>query len=255
MLLDNKVAIVTGGDSGIGHAICLGLAQNGAAVTINYHRNQAAAEETLRQIQQAGGNAQIVQGDVSNLNDIQRLVDTTVQAYGRLDAMVNNAGMETRTSLLETTERQFDLVIGVDLKSAFFGAQMAARQMIKQGGGGHIINISSVHEEWPMPGNIAYCCAKGGVRMLTRTAAVELGQHGITIVNIGPGAVNTPIDAVTLADPKEKARLDAAIPLGRVAEPAEIANMVVWLASDQASYGTATTYFVDGGIMQGSVGL
>lgn len=255
MLLDNKVAIVTGGDSGIGHAICLGLAQNGAAVTINYHRNQAAAEETLRQIQQAGGKAQVVQGDVSNINDIQTLVDKTVQAYGRLDAMVNNAGMETRTSLLDTTERQFDLVIGVDLKSAFFGAQIAARQMIRQGGGGHIINISSVHEDWPMPGNIAYCCAKGGVRMLTRTAGVELGPHGITVVNVGPGAVDTPIDAATLADPAQKAKLDAAIPRGRVAEPAEIANMVVWLASDQASYGTATTYFIDGGIMQGSVGL
>lgn len=255
MMLANKVAIVTGGDSGIGHAICVGLAQAGAAVTINYHRNQAAAETTLQQIQQAGGKGQVIQGDVSSLGDIQRLIDQTVQAYGRLDVMVNNAGMETRTSLLDTTERQFDLVIGVDLKSAFFGTQFAARQMIEQGGGGHIINISSVHEEWPMPGNIAYCCAKGGVRMLTRTAGVELGPHGITVVNVGPGAVDTPIDASTLADPAQKARLDAAIPRGRVAKPIEIANLVVWLASDQASYGTATTYFVDGGIMQGSVGL
>jgi len=255
MLLANKVAIVTGGDSGIGHAICVGLAQAGAAVTINYHRNQTAAETTLQQIQVEGGKAQIVQGDVSNLQDIQTLVDKTVQAFGRLDVMVNNAGMETRTALLDTTERQFDLVISVDLKSAFFGTQLAARQMIQQGSGGHIINISSVHEDWPMPGNIAYCCAKGGVRMLTRTAGVELGPHGITVVNVGPGAVDTPIDAATLADPAQKAKLDAAIPRGRVAEPAEIANLVAWLASDQASYGTATTYFVDGGIMQGSVGL
>ena len=255
MLLANKVALVTGGDSGIGHAICLGLAQAGPAVTINYHRNQAAAEETLRQIQQAGGRGQTVQGDVSNLTDIQSLIDQTVRMFGQLNVMVNNAGMETRTSLLETTERQFDLVIGIDLKSAFFGTQLAARQMIKQGGGGHIINISSVHEDWPMPGNIAYCCAKGGVRMLTRTAGVELGPQGITVVNVGPGAVDTPIDAATLADPAQKAKLDSAIPRGRVAEPAEIANMVVWLASDQASYGTATTYFIDGGIMQGSVGL
>jgi len=255
MLLENKVAIVTGGDSGIGHAICYALAHAGAAVTINYHRNQAAAEATRQHIAQEDGKALIVQGDVSNVADIQALVDKTVQAYGRLDVMVNNAGMETRTALLDTTERQFDMVMGVDLKSAFFGAQCAARQMIRQGSGGHIINISSVHEEWPMPGNIAYCCAKGGVRMLTRTAGVELGPHGITIVNVGPGAVNTPIDATTLADPEQKARLDAAIPLGRVAEPSEIANLVVWLASNQASYGTATTYFVDGGIMQGSVGL
>lgn len=255
MLLDNKVAIVTGGDSGIGHAISFGLAQEGAAVTINYHRNQAAAEETLRQIQQAGGKGQLVKGDVSNLEDLQALVDNTVQVFGRLDVMVNNAGMETRTSLLDTSEHQFDLVIGVDLKSAFFGTQYAARQMIKQGGGGHIINISSVHEDWPMPGNIAYCCAKGGIRMLARTAGVELGPHGITVVNVGPGAVDTPIDAATLADPAQKVRLDSAIPIGRIAKPAEIANLVVWLASNQASYGTATTYFIDGGIMEGSVGL
>jgi len=255
MMLANKVAIVTGGDSGIGHAISVGLAREGAAVTINYHRDQAAAEETLRHVQQEGGKGQVIQADVSSPADIQKLIDETVQAFGRLDVMVNNAGMETRTSLLDTTERQFDLVIGVDLKSAFFGTQMAARQMIKQGSGGHIINISSVHEDWPMPGNIAYCCAKGGVRMLTRTAGVELGPKGITVVNVGPGAVDTPIDAKTLADPAQKAKLDAAIPIGHVAEPNEIANLVVWLASDQARYGTATTYFIDGGIMQGSVGL
>ena len=255
MLLETKVAIVTGGDSGIGHAISLGLAAAGAAVTINYHRNQEAAAETLRQIVQAGGKGQIVQADVSNVADIQTLVEKTVQAFGRLDVMVNNAGMEARKSLLETTERQFDLVIAVDLKSAFFGTQAAAQQMIKQGGGGHIINISSVHEDWPMPGNIAYCCSKGGVRMLARTAGVELGPHGIRVVNVGPGAVATPIDAATLADPTQKARLDAAIPLRHVAQPTEIANLVVWLASDQASYETATTYFVDGGMMQASVGL
>jgi glucose 1-dehydrogenase len=255
MLLDNKAVVVTGGDSGIGHAICVGLALEGASVTVNYHRNQAAAEATLRQIQEVGGTAQVLQGDVSRLADLQALIDKTVQAYGRLDVMVNNAGMETRTSLLDTTEQQFDLVMGVDLKSAFFGTQLAARQMIKQGSGGSVINISSVHEDWPMPGNIAYCCAKGGVRMLTRTAGVELGPQGITVVNVGPGVVDTPIDAATLADPAEKAKLDAAIPRGRVAKPIEIANLVVWLASDQARYGTATTYFVDGGIMHASVGL
>jgi len=255
MLLENKVAIVTGGDSGIGHAISLALAAAGAAVTINYHRDQQAAAETLRQITQANGKAQIVQGDVANVADIQALIEKTVQTFGRLDVMVNNAGMETRTSLLETTERQFDQVIDVDLKSAFFGTQAAAQQMIKQRSGGHIINISSVHEDWPMPGNIAYCCAKGGMRMLTRTAGVELASHGILVISVGPGAVATPIDAATLANPQEKARLDAAIPLGRVAQPDEIANLVAWLASDQASYGTATTYFVAGGMMQASVGL
>ena len=255
MSLENKAAIVTGGDSGIGHGISLELARQGAAVTINFHKNADAADATVKEIQAAGGKAQAVQGDVSSVADIQNLVDKTVAAFGRLDIMVNNAGMETRTSTLETTERQFDLVIAIDLKSAFFGVQLAAKQMIAQGGGGRIINISSIHEDWPMPGNSPYCAAKGGVRMLTRTAGVELAPHGITVVGVAPGAVHTPIDEVTLADPVARAKLESAIPLGRVAEPTEIANLVAFLASDGASYGTATTYVVDGGMMQASVGL
>ncbi len=255
MQLQDKVAIVTGSDSGIGHAIALELAAQGAAVTINYHKNEAAADATLKTIQAAGGRGRVQQADVSTVTDVSALVDETVAAFGRLDVMVNNAGMETRTSVLETTEKQFDLVIAIDLKSAFFGVQLAAKQMIAQGGGGRIINISSIHEDWPMPGNAPYCAAKGGVRMLTRTAGVELAPHGITVVGVAPGAVHTPIDEVTLADPAQRARLESAIPLGRVAEPEEIANLVAFLASDKASYGTATTYTVDGGMMQASVGL
>jgi glucose 1-dehydrogenase len=255
MMLQDKVAIVTGSDSGIGHAIALELASEGAAVTINYHRNEDAAKATLEAVTSAGGRARIQQADVSSTTDIGALIDQTVAEFGHLDIMVNNAGMETRTSVLETTEHQFDLVMAIDLKSAFFGVQLAARQMIAQGGGGHIINISSIHEDWPMPGNAPYCLAKGGVRMLTRTAGVELAEHGITVVGVAPGAVHTPIDEVTLSDPKERARLEAAIPLGRVAEPEEIAHLVAFLASGKASYGTATTYVVDGGMMQASVGL
>jgi glucose 1-dehydrogenase len=255
MSLKDKAAIVTGSDSGIGRAIALELARQGAAVTINYHKNAEAAAATRMEIEDAGGRAQIIQADVSSVADIQKLVDGTVAAFGRLDILVNNAGMETRTSTLETTERQFDLVIAIDLKSAFFGVQLAAKQMIKQGGGGRIINISSIHEDWPMPGNAPYCLAKGGVRMLTRTAGVELAPHGITVVGVAPGAVHTPIDEVTLSDPAQKAKLESAIPLGRVAEPSEIANLVAFLASDAASYGTATTYVADGGMMQASVGL
>ena len=254
-MLKDKVAIVTGGDSGIGHAISLELGRQGAAVTVNFHKNEAAAQATVDAIKADGGKAQAVRGDVSSVADLQALVDKTVGAFGRLDIMVNNAGMETRSSTLDTTERQFDLVIGIDLKSAFFGVQLAAKQMISQGGGGRIINISSIHEDWPMPGNAPYCLAKGGVRMLTRTAGVELAQHGITVVGVAPGAVHTPIDEVTLADPAARAKLEGAIPLARVAEPEEIAHIVAFLASDRASYGTATTYVVDGGMMQASVGL
>jgi glucose 1-dehydrogenase len=169
--------------------------------------------------------------------------------------MVNNAGVETRTSILDTTEEQYDRVMAINLKSAFFGTQIAARQMIKQGGGGRIVNISSVHEDWPMPGNTAYCLSKGGMRMLTRTAAVELARHNILVVGVGPGAVATPINLATMNDPGKLARLNAAIPLGRMARPEEIADVVGFVAGEGASYLTATTIFADGGIMQGSVGL
>jgi glucose 1-dehydrogenase len=255
MTLNGKAAVVTGGDSGIGHAISIELGRQGASVTVNYHKDVAAANATVDAITSAGGKAQAIQGDVSSVADLQNLVDATVKAFGRLDIMVNNAGMETRTSVLDTTERQFDMVIGVDLKSAFFGVQLAAKQMIAQGDGGRIINISSIHEDWPMPGNAPYCAAKGGVRMLTRTAGVELAPHGITVVGVAPGAVHTPIDEVTLADPVQKAKLEGAIPLGRVAEPEEIARLVAFLASDHATYSTATTFVADGGMMQASVGL
>jgi glucose 1-dehydrogenase len=183
------------------------------------------------------------------------LVDKAVERFGRLDILVNNAGVETRTNVLETTEAQYEFVLNVNLKSAFFGTQIAAKQMIAQGGGGRIINISSVHEDWPMPGNAPYCLSKGGMRMLTRTAGVELASHGVLVVGVGPGAVDTPINAATAADPAAMKRLDAAIPIGRMAEPDEIGRVVAFLAGAGASYVSATTVFVDGGIMHSSPGL
>jgi glucose 1-dehydrogenase len=255
MTLRDKVAIVTGGNSGIGKAIAVGLAKAGASIVIDYIADPAATEALEREIASLGDQAIGVEADVSRIEDLQRLVDAAVAKFGRLDIMVNNAGVETRTSVLETTEAQYDKVLTINLKSAFFGVQLAAKQMIKQGGGGRIVNITSVHEDWPMPGNTAYCLAKGGMRMLTRTAGVELAPHGVLVVGVGPGAVATPINQTTMKDPAMLAKLDAAIPLGRMARPEEIANVVVFLAGDGASYLTATTIFVDGGIMQNSVGL
>ena len=255
MELDGKVAVVTGGNTGIGAAIVRSLAAAGAAVVIDYVAQPEDAADLVKDIAAGGGRAVGVEADVTTVAGIDKLIGTAVDRFGRLDAFVNNAGIEKRHSLLELDEETFEKVMAVNVKSAVFGTQRAAKRFIDQGSGGVVVNISSVHEDWPMPGNIAYCCAKGGVRMLTRTAGVELGPKGITVVNVGPGAVDTPIDAKTLADPAQKAKLDAAIPIGHVAEPNEIANLVVWLASDQARYGTATTYFIDGGIMQGSVGL
>ena len=254
-LLQGKVAIVTGGNSGIGKAIVEYLAELGAQVVIDYRSHPEATEELEREIGSYGGCSFGVQADVSKLDDIQRLIDAAVAQYGRIDVMVNNAGVETRTSVLDTTPEQYDKVLDVNLRGVFFATQYAAKQMIAQGGGGRIINISSVHEDWPMPGNTAYCLAKGGVRMLTRTAALELAPHGITMVNVGPGAVATPINESTMNNPELMAKLNAAIPLGRMARPEEIAKVVGFLASDGASYITATTIFADGGIMQSSPGL
>ena len=255
MLLKNKVAIVTGGNSGIGKAIVLELARQGANVTVDYVSHPDATEELEKKVASLGDQAIGVDADVSKVADLERLIAATVKAFGRLDIMVNNAGIETRTSILDTTEQQYEKVLQVNLKSAFFGTQLAAKQMIKQGGGGHIINITSVHEDWPMPGNIAYCLSKGGMRMLTRTAGVELAPHNILVVGVGPGAVATPINLSTMQDPAKMAKLDAAIPLGRMAKPEEIASVVAMMAGGGASYITATTVFADGGLMQSSPGL
>jgi glucose 1-dehydrogenase len=255
MLLKDRTIVVTGGNSGIGEAIVLAAAREGANVVIDYvaHPDEAAA--LVQRIEQVGGRAVGIQADVSKSKDLHAMVRKAVDTFGRLDVLVNNAGIENRTGLLDTTEADFEKVMAVNMKSAFFGSQAAAKQFIAQGGGGLIINISSVHEDWPMPGNIAYCVSKGGIRMLTRTAAVELGEHGIRMINVAPGAVSTPINASTEADPEKMKRLDAAIPLGRMADADEIADVVVFLASGKAGYMTATTVTVDGGITQGSVGL
>jgi len=255
MNLKGKVAIVTGGNSGIGMAVVLELAKQGANIVIDFVVNPEATEALEKQVVALGDQAVGVQADVSKVSDLRKLVDAAVQAFGHIDVMVNNAGVETRTSVLDTTEAQYERVLAINLKSAFFGTQLAAQQMIKQGGGGRIINITSVHEDWPMPGNTAYCLSKGGMRMLTRTAGVELAPHNILVVGVGPGAVATPINTATMKDAVLLAKLDTAIPLGRMAQPEEIGSIVAFLAGSGASYMTATTIFADGGIMQGSPGL
>ncbi len=255
MTLQGKVAIVTGGNSGIGKAVVLALAKEGANVVIDYVTDEQATTDLEAQVRELGDKVVSVRADVSRLEDLGRLVSGAVTTFGRLDVMVNNAGIETRTSVLDTTEEQYEKVLDINLKSAFFGTQLAAKQMIAQGDGGRIINMTSVHEDWPMPGNTAYCLSKGGMRMLTRTAGVELAPHGILVVGVGPGAVDTPINKATVADPAQLRKLDDAIPLGRLAQPEEIANVVAFLAGPGASYLSATTVFADGGLMQSSPGL
>jgi len=244
MTLEGKVAIVTGGNSGIGKAAVLALAGQGANVVIDYVSHPEATEELEAQIAKLGDRAVGVEADVSKVADLQKLVDQAVKAFGRLDVMVNNAGVETRTSVLDSTEADFEKVIA-----------LAAKQMIAQGTGGRIVNLSSIHEDWPMPGNAPYCLSKGGMRMLTRTAGVELAPHGILVTGVAPGAVATPINVSEMSDPAIMKKLGEAIPVGRMAKPEEIGSVVAFLAGDGASYLTATTLIVDGGMMQQSPGV
>jgi glucose 1-dehydrogenase len=255
MLLEGKTIVVTGGNSGIGEQICLAAAAEGANIVIDYVAHADATKALIDRIERAGGKAVGVDADITKSDDLHAMVQKAVDTYGSLDVLVNNAGMEDRKSLLEETEEGYDKVMAVNMKSAFFGTQAAAKQFIAQGSGGLVLNISSVHEDWPMPGNLAYCVSKGGMRMLARSGGVELGPHGVRIVNIAPGAVETPINASTESDPEKLKQLDDAIPLGRLAKPHEIAEVVVFLASGRAAYMTSTTVTIDGGISQGSVGL
>jgi len=255
MRLQNKVAIITGADSGIGQAIALQMAREGAAVTIDHLGPPDNATRVARQIEGAGGKALAVQADVTKVDQVTNLIAQTVQAFGRLDIMVNNAGIEQKHPFLEMPLEVWNKVIAVNLTGPWLGSQLAAQQMVKQGAGGRIINISSVHEDLPMPTNAPYCAAKGGLRMLMRTIAVELAPHKITVNNIGPGAIDTPMDAPLKQHPQLMKELLAEIPLGRMGQPEEVAELAVYLASDAAAYVTGETYFIDGGMLRQSGSL
>ncbi|GAA4124756.1 glucose 1-dehydrogenase [Knoellia locipacati] len=207
-----------------------------------------AAQAIVDDIVGAGGAAVGCEADVSKVADLQRLVDTAVSEFGRLDVMVNNAGVELGETLATLTEEKYDLLMGVNLKGAVFGSKLAAEQMRRQGDGGVIVNITSTHEDWPMPSDLAYCVSKGGMRMLTRTSGVELGPDRIRVVGVGPGAIDTPINDDDT--PAETKALEAAVPLGYIGTPQEMGRVVCWAASDAASYVTATTVMADGGLMQ-----
>ena len=246
--LENKVAIVTGTSSGIGKAIALAFAREGAAVMVDYLGNQDDAEAVVAQIEDAGGKALAVRADVTGQEDVENLVRETVEEFGRLDIMVNNAGIEDQMPFLKTPLEVWDKVISVNLTGPWLGCQEAAKRMVDQGGPGRIINISSIHEERSMPTNAPYCAAKGGLRMLTRTVAVELAPYGITVNNIAPGAVETPINVNLKENPDQMQKLLSEIPLGRMGKPEEVADLASYLASDASAYVTGSTFFIDGGL-------
>jgi glucose 1-dehydrogenase len=250
--LENKVAVITGSSLGIGSAIALAFAKEGAAVAVDYRSHPNEAKEIVDQVESSGGKAISVRADVSSPEDVKNLIRKAVEKFGRLDVMINNAGMEEKMPFLDTPLDVWNRTIAVNLTGAWLGCQEAARQMVSQGRAGRIINVSSVHEDLPMPTNSPYCAAKGGLRMLMRTLAVELASHNITVNNIAPGAVDTPMDAPLKKDANQMQKLLSEIPLRRMGKPEEVAALAVYLASDEAAYVTGSTFVIDGGMMRHS---
>ncbi|HTU70461.1 MAG TPA: SDR family oxidoreductase [Candidatus Baltobacteraceae bacterium] len=255
MRLHDKVAIVTGGDTGIGKAIAARMAREGASVVIDYHGDAEPATALVEEIENFGGRAYAVAADISKADEVDELVKAAVVHFGQLDVLVNNAGVEEKHPFLEMPLEVWKKVIAIDLTGPWLCSQRAAQQMVHQRAGGRIINISSVHEDITMPTNAPYCAAKGGLRMLMRTIAVELAPHGITVNNVCPGAVDTPMDARLERSPKQYEALLDEIPLHRMGKPEEVASMCVYLASEEASYVTGASFIIDGGMTKQSGSL
>jgi glucose 1-dehydrogenase len=247
MRLQNKVALVTGAGSGIGYAIAERFAEEGARVAINYLGYQAQAQALAASIEARGGRAVAIEADVSQAAQVAQMVQAAVQQLGGLDILVNNAGIEYDTPFLEITPEQWDKVLAVNLKGCFLCSQAAAREMVKQKRG-RIINMSSIHEDVVFIRHADYAASKGGMRMFTRTIAQELAPYNITVNDICPGAIETPINKATLANQNlVKALLDE-IPLNRLGQTSDVAAMAVFLASDDAGYVTGASLRVDGGM-------
>jgi glucose 1-dehydrogenase len=250
MELEDKVALVTGAGSGIGYAIAEAFAREGACVVINYLGYAVDAQALAQRLTTGGHRSIAIQADISNAQQVNAMVQQAVQELGTIDVLVNNAGIEKSTPLLDINEDDWERVVHVDQKGVFLCTQACGRVMRDHGRGGSIINISSIHEDLPFPGFASYCTAKGGVRMFMRNAAVELAPYKIRVNNVAPGAIATPINAATLKDPEKLATLARIIPEGRMGTPEEVANVAVFLASDRASYVTGSTYYVDGGMLR-----
>ena len=254
MKLQGKVALITGSDSGIGRAIATTFAREGADVAIHYHSDERGAEQTANAARQHGVRAEVFQADFGEPAQAQALFERVVARLGPIDVLVNNAGKgASAESSLDLPLETFVNVLNVDLVSPWVLCQLAAKAMVERGGGA-IVNITSVHEEIPSPGNVAYDVAKGGLRMVARTLTAELAGKGVRINNIAPGMIATPMTTPRLHDPEKSAQALQRIPMGRAGEAQEIANVALFLASDDASYVTGSTYFADGGLMQSTGG-
>jgi glucose 1-dehydrogenase len=246
--LAGKIAAVTGGDQGIGRAIVERLAAEGADVSLCYRSNKDGADEVVGGLQKSGRKSAAFQCDVSSVAEGQRFIADTVKEFGRIDILVNNAGLERRADFWDVAEKDYDTVLNVNLKGPFFVTQAFVRHRMQAKAGGRIINVSSVHEDLPFPHFASYCASKGGMKMLMRNLSIELAPLGITINNIAPGAIETPINTKLLNDPAKLNAVLENIPLKRLGKPEDVASLAAFLASSDADYVTGATYFVDGGL-------
>lgn len=243
--LKDKTALVTGASKGIGRGIALALAQAGCSVAVNYHSDETGARGAAAEIEKLGRKAIVVAGHVGRSSDVDAMLASALAAFGRLHIWVNNAGVQTWSSLLELEEADWDRVIATNLKGTFLGTQRAARHM-KEFGGGRIINIGSGCNKIPFPGLVDYTASKGGIEMLTKVSAVELGPYGITVNCVAPGAIE--IERTQKEAPDYSDAWAPLTPMRRIGKPDDIASTVCFLASDEAEFITGQTLYVDGGL-------
>jgi glucose 1-dehydrogenase len=246
--LKNRVAIVTGAGRGIGRAIALGFAREGAALVVNYSRSAGPAEELVSLIQATGGKAAAVQADIQELSEHERLVSSALEHFGSLNILVNNAGIEIHESFLRASVETWDLTLGVNLKGPYFLSRKAAEAMMRFGAG-KIINISSVHEFAPIRNRAIYSITKGGMMMMTKSLALELGEHKINVNSISPGAILTDMNRKSLSEPGNLERVLNKIPWKRIGETEDVVGAAVYLASSESDYVTGSTIYVDGGLL------
>jgi glucose 1-dehydrogenase len=248
MKLAGKVALVTGSSQGIGQSIAERLAADGADIVINYHSHPEEADAVKANIEKLGRRAVSIGADLGTVAGTQKLIADGVAGLGQIDLLVNNAGVEKNADFWDVTEHDYDLVLNTNLKGPFFVTQAFVRHLQSRKAPGKIINVSSVHEDLPFPHFAAYCMSKGGLKMMTRDLSIELAPLGITINNVAPGAIETPINTKLLNDPTKLNALLANIPLNRLGKPVDVASAVAFLASTDADYITGTTLVIDGGL-------